>query len=268
MKYVDDFGDRMKSYEAIETERKLDPRLPIYVRIDGRAFSTFTRNMIRPFDPKMIVLMQNVTRDLVAKNHALIGYHQSDEISLIFEYLNEETTPLFGGRIMKICSVLASLAASSFQYHLENIEFGYSNDAEKLPHFDCRVINLPSREEAANMLLWRAMDAKKNAISMVAQHYFSHKELQHKDQSDMKIMLESKGIDLNRYPSYFMYGSFFKRKNVRRELTLDELNKIPPSHRPKDNIVDRSEVRLIEMPQFNTVKNRVGVIFNGENPIT
>jgi tRNA(His) guanylyltransferase len=41
LKETDEFGNRMKAYEAVETKRKFDPHLPIYARIDGRAFSTF-----------------------------------------------------------------------------------------------------------------------------------------------------------------------------------------------------------------------------------
>src|SRR5262245_17342108 len=53
----DDLGDRLKAYELAETGRVLDPQLPIYARIDGRSFSTFTRSMRRPFDSRMAAAM-------------------------------------------------------------------------------------------------------------------------------------------------------------------------------------------------------------------
>lgn len=78
----DDLGDRMKGYEAIETGRAAMPLLPLYARLDGRCFHAFTRGMDRPFDPALSAIMIEVTKVLVEKTHPLIGYTQSDEISL------------------------------------------------------------------------------------------------------------------------------------------------------------------------------------------
>ena len=87
----DDLGDRMKAYEAVETDRAFDPALPLVVRLDGRAFSTFTRGMEKPFDHTLSRIMREVTAHLVEKNHARIGYTQSDEITLLFHRDSEET---------------------------------------------------------------------------------------------------------------------------------------------------------------------------------
>ena len=37
---TDDLGDRMKAYEAVEAQRRLDPTLPMLARLDGRSFSS------------------------------------------------------------------------------------------------------------------------------------------------------------------------------------------------------------------------------------
>jgi len=65
MKDADDFGNRMKAYEAVETGRRLDVTMPIYARIDGRAFSSFTRGMDRPFDFRMLSAMVATASHLV-----------------------------------------------------------------------------------------------------------------------------------------------------------------------------------------------------------
>lgn len=147
MARADEFGDRMKAYEAVETERVLDPSLPIYARIDGRAFSTFTRGMRRPFDKRMLDAMVDTTKRLVQSTHARIGYVQSDEISLVWLCDAPESEPLFGGKVHKLTSVLASLAAASFQYELRQSfdEADASVLCCALPHFDARVFSLPSR---------------------------------------------------------------------------------------------------------------------------
>jgi tRNA(His) guanylyltransferase len=260
LKDTDDFGNRMKAYEATEAARKLNPHLPIYARIDGRAFSAFTRGMERPFDMRMTSAMIETTKHLVHATHARIGYTQSDEISLIWLADKPESDILFSGKIQKMCSVLASMAAARFG---NAISPGYRS---RLPHFDARVFQLPDKEEGANVFLWRAMDARKNAISMVAQSRFSHKQLHGQDQKAMLGMLKGIGVDFSTaYPDCHRLGSFIRRKVIERLLTDEELERIPEKHRPVGP-VQRSDYEVMEMPPFNKVRNRVAVIFDGKNP--
>lgn len=256
----DDFGNRMKAYEAVETERRLDPGLPIYARIDGRAFSTFTRGMERPFDLRMTEAMIETTRFLVEKSHARIGYTQSDEISIVWLAALESDT-FFSGKIQKMVSVLASMAAAKFATVIP-AEF-----AGRLPHFDCRVFQLPSRDEAANVFLWRAMDARKNAISMVAQSEFSPRALFKKRQADMLAMLADRGIEFEGFPAAFTRGTFVRRGTSLRALTEEELARIPEAYRPTEPVL-RSSVEVIDMPPFNRVKNRAEVVFDAAAPLS
>lgn len=259
LKDTDYFGNRMKAYEAVETDRKLDPLLPIYARIDGRAFSTFTRGMKRPFDLSMVGAMVDTTKHLVHATHARIGYTQSDEISLVWLADHPGSDVFFSGKVQKMVSVLASIAAAKFARVIPH-EY-----ADRLPHFDARVFQLPSKDEAANAFLWRAMDARKNAISMAAQAHFSHKALYGKDQKAMLAMLAEARVDFDAYPACCRLGSWVRRAVVERELTPDELARIPEAHRPT-GIVTRSEYRILDMPPFNKVDNRVDVIFDGAAP--
>lgn len=256
LKDTDDFGNRMKAYEAVETARRLDPMLPIYARIDGRSFSRFTRGMERPFDPRMTVAMVETTKYLVQETHARIGYTQSDEISLAWLADTPESDVFFSGKVQKMVSVLASMAAAVFARVCPD---GFQH---RVPHFDARVFQLPSKEEAANVFLWRAMDARKNAIAMVAQANFSHKQLFQKDQKAMLAMLAEKGVDFDALPVEFRRGSFVRRVVVERYLLDSELLRIPEQHRPTGP-VPRSEMQVIDMPPFNKVANRVAVIFDG-----
>lgn len=260
MKESDEFGARMKAYEAVETKRFLDPSMPIYARIDGRSFSSFTRGMDRPFDAAMTTAMVETTKHLCHGSHALIGYTQSDEISLIWLAERETSRAFFGGKVQKTASVLASMAAAKFARVCPT---GYE---DRLPHFDCRVFQLPSKDEAANTLLWRAMDARKNAISMVAQSMFSHRRLHKVGQAEMLEMIAAGGGHFDALPERYQRGTFVRRVNVTRALTGDELSRIPEAHRPTGPVV-RSEIQIIAMPPFNTVANRVGVIFDAADPV-
>lgn len=263
----DEFGDRMKAYENAPMPVRFDVHLPIYARIDGRSFSKFTKGMKRPFDPKMSAAMIETAKVLVERTHARVGYTQSDEISLLF-LAEDNAEIMFNGRSQKLISVLASIATVAFNRAISDTP-GFSDYAKKMPHFDCRVCQLPSKTEAANMILWREMDAAKNAVSMAAQAHFSHSTLQGKSQADMLSMLASKGVNFDDYPSYFKQGTFLRRTTDVLSLTPEELEAIPASHRPHPNITYmRSVVKGIDMPRFGTVTNRPSVLFDNDEPST
>ncbi len=257
----DPMGDRLKAFEQIETSRRCDPTKPICIRLDGRAFSTFTKGLARPYDARMSRLMIDTTKFLVNETHAKIGYTQSDEITLIYAY-EGEAQPLFGGKFHKLTSLLAGLCSAQFNNLLQR------RIPEKwgvCPSFDARVFQVPDKMEAANVVLWRWFDAKKNSVSMLAQSVFSHKQLQGKDAQEMREMLLEQGYDWNTYPDFFKWGTFVQRKTVERELTSEEKAKIPEKFQP-EGLVKRSQVEELAMPPFRDVANRVSVIFDGEEP--
>ena len=258
-----DLGDRIKVYEAQETSRRFLPMLPIYARIDGRSFSRFTSGMKRPYDETMSWAMIKVAKILVKETHALIGYTQSDEISLCWHADSFDSEIFFSGKIFKMVSSLSAIATANFL----KIALGcWPKRCTTLPTFDARVFQLPNKEECANVFLWRERDATKNAISMAARSVYSHKQLYKKNGSEMQEMLFQKGINFNDYPTHFKRGAFVRRKHGIRKLTDEELSKIPEKHQPIGPVI-RSKYSSIDMPPFNKVINRVGVIFNGEEPI-
>jgi tRNA(His) 5'-end guanylyltransferase len=260
----------MKEYEARETSRRFLPGLPIYARIDGRGFSRFTWGMERPYDARMSRAMVHSTKVLVEQTHATIGYVQSDEISLVW-IPAENGHGWFDGKTMKMASVLAGLATASFMVGIA-AEFDADTGSAlwtKMPHFDARVLSLPNETEAANMLLWRNLDATKNAISMAASHYYSHKELQGKSGSEKQEMLFQKGKNFDSYPAFFKRGTWVRRVATMRTLTAEELARIPEKHRPaEDDLLVRTEVQGFDLPPLNRVSNRTNVLFRGEEPLS
>ncbi len=262
---VDALGDRMKAYEAQESGRRFIPLLPVYARIDGRGFSSFTQGMDRPFDKRMSDAMIETTKGLVDKTHARIGFTQSDEISLAWLADDYSASIFFEGKVLKMTSVLAGLATALFTAALRSELPEY---AERLPHFDCRVVQFPNKVEAANMFLWRELDATKNAVSMAARSVYSHRELHGKSGPEMQEMLFAKGINFNDYPAFFKRGSFVRRITVERTLTDEEIARIPGKFTPaRDALVRRSELRVLDVPKFSTVSNRPEVIFDGAEPV-
>ena len=263
----DALGDRMKAYEARESERRFLPMLPVYARIDGRNFSAFTRDMERPFDRRMTEAMLLTTEALVEETHARIGYTQSDEISLVWLAERSDSSIFFDHRVAKMTSVLASFATIAFARAL--VSLNMAGRLTRSPHFDCRVFQLPTRAEAANVFLWREQDATKNAISMAARARYSHKALDHKSGPEMQEMLFAKGVNFNDYPAFFKRGTFVRREVVWREFTAEELGRIPEKHRPEaGQRIRRSATARLEMPRFGNVVNREAVIFDGAEPET
>ena len=72
--------------------------------------------------------------------------------------------------------------------------------------FDCRCFNIP-QEEVVNCIIWRQGDATRNAIQMLGQCNFTHKELQGKSNDVIQDMLfTQKGINFNDMPTEFKRG--------------------------------------------------------------
>ncbi len=233
----DELGTRMKGYEKVFTEARVADDLPVYVRLDGRSFSKFTKGLKRPYDDLLSHIMMDTTETLMRETKADIGYTQSDEISLGFHIKEKETSQfLFDGKVQKLTSTLGSLCSVRF-YQLYRERIG---EPTNLPTFDCRILNLPEAE-FRNMFVWRQIDATKNAITMVAHHRFGHSKLMNVNSGDKIAMLKSEGIDFHAdYPEYFRRGTFIHRKSVMRDLTVEEMATIPEAFRPTGP-VERTE---------------------------
>lgn len=232
----DELGKRMKENYEKRARTYLTRRTPVAIRIDGKAFHTFTRGFEKPFDEILITAMQNTMKYLCENiQGAIFGYCQSDEITIILQdYETFTTDAWFDYQVQKICSVAASMATMAFnKIFAETIgsyrSFDYCSSifpqtvdpesakekyyqtlraaANKGAMFDARCFNIP-KEEVCNLIYWRQIDATRNSIQMVGQAYFSHAELQGKSCNDIQDMLMTqKGINWNNYPTYLKRGS-------------------------------------------------------------
>ena len=231
----DDLGTRMKDFYEGIPKTKLMRRTPVIIRIDGKAFHTFTRGFKRPFDEILIKTMQETTKYICENiQGCVLGYTQSDEISLVLvDYQRFETSAWFDYEIQKMCSIAASMTTMAFnrffaknvkEYDMEwkcsltpqSVEiqkkhYDYievlNKAIEKGAMFDARVFNIP-KEEVTNCIYWRQLDASRNSVQMVGQANFSHKELQNKSCNDIQDMLmEQKGINWNDFPTYQKRGT-------------------------------------------------------------
>lgn len=264
----DPMGDRIKLYESFEAGRRLMPMIPAMARLDGKSFHTFCRGLKRPYDQRLSDMMVMLTVGLVEDANALMGYTQSDEITLCWHSDDFKSQIYFDGRIQKMVSTLAALASVKFNFLLKD---AIPERAGRSPIFDCRVWNVPSETEAANSFLWREFDATKNSISMAARAYYSHKQLHGKNGVEMQDMLHEKGVNWNDYPAFFKRGTYVRKRQVLKKFSARELERLPAKHEARRNPdlqIVRSEVSRLEMPPFTKVVNREAVIFRGEDPVT
>jgi tRNA(His) guanylyltransferase len=267
----DSLGDRMKSNYEDRYRISLPRRTNIIIRIDGKAFHSYTKGLKRPFDQDLCDDMDSTTKFLCENiQGAKMGYVQSDEISiLITDYDDLGTHAWFDNNLQKMCSISASLATTKFNQLRIARRFRDMKDPEmeigvnvsiaadmiekfKSAQFDARVFVIPESEEVINYFIWRQQDATRNSISMAAQSMFSHKELQGKSSSDMQDMLMlQKGINWNDYPTRFKRGTAViktEEKFTVQDLLLKnqgKVNLIDP-----DQIVIRKSWNSVETPIF------------------
>lgn len=201
----DELGQRMKDFYESRSKTKLLRRSFTILRIDGKAFHTYTRGLTRPFDDDLIEDM-NLTAAYLCKNimGAKLAYVQSDEISILVTDFDTITTQAwFDYNVQKMCSVAASMATSEFNKLRLNrlLQSKKLKDIHsvKMAEFDARVFQLPSLTETINYFIWRQQDATRNSISSVAQSLYSHKELNGKSTSVMQEMIFQKNINWNDY---------------------------------------------------------------------
>lgn len=202
MQKKDSLGDRMKrNYEDVY-RFKLTRRVPVIIRLDGKAFHTLTRGLDKPFDEGFQNIMVETMRKLCEQVQGVkCAYTQSDEISLLLmDFDRLDTEAWFGYNLQKIVSISASIASVAFSMY------------NRPGLFDARAFNIP-KSDVKNYFIWRQKDWQRNSLQMVAQVFFSQKELNKKNKSDMHEMLHEKGVNWADYLNRDKNGTFmFKDK--------------------------------------------------------
>lgn len=274
----DDLGIRMKENYENRSKTKLIRRMPVAIRIDGKAFHSFTRGFKRPFDDVLIKTMQETTKYLCENiQGCVLGYTQSDEITLILvDYSKLDSQAWFDYEVQKLTSISASMATMAFnkffrknlieENYLFTTEFledgdfnpNYKNEEllelwtvhsraiDRGAMFDSRCFNIP-KEEVTNLIYWRQLDASRNSIQMVGQANFSHKQLHGKSCNDIQDMLMlEKGINWNDFPIYQKRGTCIVKNVVIVEKEFDGL----VSAKYKTNAPTESWIIDTEIPIF------------------
>jgi tRNA(His) 5'-end guanylyltransferase len=217
----DTLGDRMKHFENC-FDYKFIRSLPMIVRLDGRAFHSWTRKTrcTKPFDHHMMQLMAETTKFLCENcDGCVLGYTQSDEISLLFlDNNSRDTTVWFDRRVQKLVSLTASMASCYFNTH--------NPYPVKYPaFFDSRAFVIPP-EDIRGYFIWRQNDATKNSLSMLAQSLYSQKELTGKKRDDLQELCWAKGHNWNDLSTAEKRGTAVYKVPVKRDTVYGEVTRM------------------------------------------
>jgi len=207
--------DRMKRYESIYHEIYLQPRTPVVIRVDGKAFHTLTKSCVEPFDGDFAKAMDYTASGLLTEvQNSRLAYVQSDEISLLLiDYNKFESCQWFDGNLQKIVSVSASVATESFNSFWQKQAF-----------FDSRAFNLSERE-VVNYFIWRQQDATRNSIQMVARSLYSHKQLMNKNTNEQQEMIFQKGQNWNDLSPYWKRGRVLTKDTIDKGIPIFSQNR-------------------------------------------
>lgn len=235
-------GDRMKENYENRSKTYLTRRTPVIIRLDGKAFHTYTKGLDRPFDEGLTEDMNDTAIHLCEQIQGCkAAYIQSDEISLLLtDYDSLQTQAWFDYNIQKMCSISASMCSSKFnQLRLQrkiwsfldesNNLSDFSNKPIKLANFDSRAFNVP-KEEVNNYFIWRQRDFERNSIQMLARSLYGHSECTNKNSSQLQEMCFQKGKNWNDLNSHYKRG----RLIIKRQYWDDELvqvNDVPSKNK-------------------------------------
>jgi len=228
----DALGDRMKGYENA-TKCKLMRRGYTMIRIDGKAFNTYTKGCEAPFDWGLVNDMDDTAKYLCENiQGAKCAFVQSDEITIVItDFENRETSAWFDNNIQKMVSVSSSMATAKFNqlrmlrtikpqlaesFNLDSIILEKLKDI-RLAEFDSRVWQVPTRGEAMNNFIWRQQDTVKNSISSAAQSMYSDKELHGKNGSDKQEMMFQKGTNWNDFDPKLKRGRMIVKETYKKQ---------------------------------------------------
>jgi tRNA(His) 5'-end guanylyltransferase len=223
-------GDRIKRYEAA-ADFRLPPRQPLLIRVDGKAFHTWTKSMTKPFDHVLMRAMRAAMCETAAQMQGFkLAYHQSDEVTfLLTDYDKFSTQGWFGYELNKVVSVAASTFTAWFNNYIDK-----TRDVVIAPSpaiFDARAFVVP-QEDVPNVFLWRQRDWVRNSVQMLGFSQFSHKEVYGKNSDQVKEMLWAKKVIWDDLRDDEKWGSFLTADRTILNEKLDyyqiaDLIKIP-----------------------------------------
>lgn len=207
--YAAVLADKIKGLEKAY-EMVLNPLQPFVVRLDGVSFKNFTAPLNKPFDYRFTKTMMLTTADLFDRTRPRTAFCQSDEITLVFPAEPTVSSMMYGGRVNKICSVIASMASARFNHHARSLLQNNDDSA----WFDARVFSVPDDKTAMEAIWWRhKLDMRRNVINSIGHHKLGHARTDNLQMNELinKLRVECNVDPFNDFEPEAIYGVFFKK---------------------------------------------------------
>lgn len=224
-------GDRMKEYYENRTRYFIPRRTYTIIRVDGKAFHTYTKGLKVPFDDGFIEDMDKTACYLCENiQGANFAFVQSDEISILLtDFENLQTDAWFSGNIQKMCSISASLTTAKFN-KLRINRFHLIKGKPNIATFDSRVFTIPSYYEVENYFIWRQQDATRNSILSTALSLYSQKQIHGKNTNDLQEMCFQKNVNWNDLNDKYKRGRLIIKERYEKDESLRArwIIEIPP----------------------------------------
>ena len=213
----DNLWDRMKRYENVN-RNFLSIRNDVIIRIDWRAFHSYTKQFNKPFDSNLKDILIATTIELAKEIQWFkCAYLQSDEISIrINDLQNIDSQWWFDYNINKIVSISSSIFTAYFNKLIaENLP-----NIKKLATFDSRCFTIP-RKDLPNYFLRRMKDWYRNSLQMYSRSMFSQKQLHKKWTNDMIDMCRESGSPRENLNNQWKNWTFVIKKDWEFEIISD-----------------------------------------------
>ena len=200
-----DYGSKFKDLEHQHRTYLANGEYAV-IRLDGRAFRTYTRGLNKPYDLQFMADMDAAARAVATTLHGVrLTYVQSDEISVIVTAWdptssNEEKDRgqlMFGGVVQKLVSIAAAVCS---------VEFNRRRPDGGTALFDARAFSLETASDVRDYLVWRQADARRNTMSMLARTRFTASALHGLSTAEQHERLLGVGVDPGSLPTGFTRG--------------------------------------------------------------
>ena len=206
---------RMKELEHA-TRTVLPARSNTMIRVDGKAFHTYTRGLDSPFDAGFTNAMTATAVAMCEQiDGAVCAYVQSDEISvLIADYQSKNMQAWLGGVHSKVISLTAAIATAEFNR-------AHTHPTGRGPAlFDSRAFTIDDPSDVTGYFVWRQRDARRNAISMISDTHLGKKATIGVDTEGRISMLAAAGVQLTDFPEGNLTGRLITPVTTIGEVTF------------------------------------------------
>lgn len=260
-------AERLAAFEAVESDRYLDPAAPIIARIEAHVPTSLKKLIARPHDQAIQLCINAGAAAAAQESRAQFVYTQGMEIVLMW-HVDKPQSLWHAGRTLRMASRLASIVTLNFYRMMEQ---RIPNVLEHAPTFEGRVFQVPDRQTASEVLIWRQWLAIMHVTHRLAAEQFSRQEIGDRSAEQLKQMLFNRGFRWSDVPREFRYGACGqRRKEPQRRWSDEYLATLPddhPAHANPFEMVNRVEYVDIELPVFSQVTNAVDVFFEGADPL-